>query len=246
MNTARDERPLGAVPRSIWAAFALLLGAQLAVAITRPARAPAAEDLPPPPRSAVLEVAALGEKAAFARLAMVYLQAFDLSSDNATPYRNLDYARLVGWLRAIRDVDPRSDYALLSAARIYAENPDPARSRMALAFVHESFLQDPDRRWPWLAHAALLAKHRLRDLALARRYAADVARLSHDPNLPDWARQMEVFLLEDMNEIDAARVLLGAMLAAGKIRDPAERRFLEHHLQELESRSGISDKGEKR
>jgi len=246
VSPARDERPLGAVPRSIWVAFALLLGAQVAMTIARPARAPAAEELPPPPRPAILRAAALGETAAFARLAMVHLQAFDLSSDNATPYRNLDYARLVGWLRAIRDVDPRSDYALLSAARIYAENPDPARSRMALAFVHESFLQDPDRRWPWLAHAALLAKHRLRDLPLARRYAADIARLSRDSNLPDWARQLEVFVLEDMNELDAARVLLGAMLAAGKIRDPAERRFLEHHLRDLESRSGIADKGEKR
>lgn len=246
MTPTRDERPLGAVPRTVWAAFALLLGAQLATSVTWPARAPSAGDLPPPPRPAVLRAAALGETAAFARLAMVYLQAFDLSGDNATPYRNLDYERLVGWLRAIRDVDPRSDYALLSAARIYAENPDPARSRRALAFVHESFLQDPDRRWPWLAHAALLAKHRLRDLALARRYAADIARLSHDPNLPDWARQMEVFVLEDMNELDAARVLLGAMLEGGKIRDRAERRFLEHHLKDLEIRSGITDKGEKR
>ena len=243
---ARDERPLDAVPRQIWAAFVLLLGAQLAFSTTRPARAPAAEDLPPPPRPAILRAAALGETAAFSRLAMVYLQAFDLSSDNATPYRNLDYSRLVGWLRAIRDVDPRSDYALFSAARIYAENPDPARSRLALEFVHESFLQDPDRRWPWLAHAALLAKHRLRDLALARRYAADVARLSHDPRLPDWARQMEIFVLEDMNELDAARVLLGAMLEGGRIRDPAERRFLEQHLRDLESRAGVSDKSQKR
>ena len=39
---------------------------------------------------------------------------------------------------------------------------------------------------------------------------------------------------------------LGAMLAAGKILDPAERRFLEHHLQELESRSGVTDKGQNR
>ena len=234
----RDTRPFSDAPRAAWAAFGLLLGVQVTLALTRPARAPAADDLPPPPRPAILRAGTLGEHAAFARLAMLHLQAFDLSGGNTMPYRNLDYARLVGWLRAIRDIDPRSDYPLFAAARVYAENPDPARSRLALDFVHESFLLDPDRRWPWLAHAALLAKHRLRDLPLARQYASDIVRLTHDPKLPDWARQMEVFILEDMGEVAAARVLLGAMLAGGRIHDPAERRYLEHHLRELESRAG--------
>ena len=57
---------------------------------------------------------------------------------------------------------------------------------------------------------------------------------------------MEIFVLEDMNELDAARVLLGAMLEGGRIRDPAERRFLEQHLRDLESRAGVSDKSQKR
>lgn len=246
MRRARDERPLGAVPSAVWAAFAALLAAQVIARAASAPSAPSAEDLPPAPRPAVLRAVALGETAAVARVGMVYLLAFDQSGANTTPYRNLDYARLVGWLRAIRDADPRSDAALFAAARVYAENPDGGRSRMALAFVHESFLLDPGRRWPWLAHAALLAKHRLRDLPLARRYAADVARLASGPDVPDWARQLEIFVLEDMNELEAARVLLGAMLEGGRIRDPAERRFLEVRLRELESRVGSEDKRQKR
>ena len=90
----------------------------------------------------------------------------------------------------------------------------------------------------WLAHAALLAKHRLRDLPLALRYAAEVDRLAAAPTVPGWARQMKIFILEDMNELEAAKVLLGGLLASGKISDENEVRFLELRLRELEGRSG--------
>ena len=167
---------------------------------------------------------------------MLYVQAFDLGAGNALPYRRLDYGRLRAWLRAILDTDPRSTYPLFAAARVYAEVDDPARARVMLEFIHEAFLQDPNRRWPALAHAALLAKHRLKDLPLARRYAAELERRTTDPGVPLWAKQMEIFILEDMNELDAAKIMLGGLLASGRLQDPAERRFLKERLDALERR----------
>ena len=230
------QRALRAVPGWIWAALLAGFAAQVGVQALRPPPATAAEDLPPAPRAQALRAASLGEPAALARLAMLYLQAYDLGAGNALPYQRLDYARLVQWLRAILDTDPRSEYPLFAAARVYAEVDDPARCREMLAFIHQAFLEDPNRRWPWLAHAALLAKHRLHDLPLARRYAADIERLATDPGIPFWARQMEIFILEDMNELEAAKVMLGGLLAAGRITDPQERRFLQGRLEELERR----------
>jgi hypothetical protein len=107
-----------------------------------------------------------------------------------------------------------------------------------MEFVYQEFLRDPNRRWPWLAHVALLAKHRLHDLALARRYAAAIDRNTTDPSVPLWARQMEIFILEDMNELEAAKIMIGGLLQSGKINDPAELRFLEERLLELEARLG--------
>ena len=230
------QRALRAVPGWIWAALLAGFAAQVGVQALRPPPATAAEDLPPAPRAQALRAASLGEPAALARLAMLYLQAYDLGAGNALPYQRLDYARLVQWLRAILDTDPRSEYPLFAAARVYAEVDDPARCREMLAFIHQAFLEDPDRRWQWLAHAALLAKHRLRDLALARRYAADIERLTTDPSIPLWAKQMEIFILEDMNELEAAKIMLGGLLATGRITDPQERRFLQGRLEELERR----------
>jgi hypothetical protein len=234
--SARQERPLSAVPRWVLLLLACAVAAQVGWQLHRSAATPRASDLPPVPSAAALRLAAFGETAALARLAMVWLQAFDSRGDNAIPYQRLDYARLVAWLRAILAIDPRSGYPLFAAARVYAENANPEKARRMFDFIFEEFAHDPNARWPALAHAALLAKHRLKDLPLARRYAAAIQRQTTDPSIPSWARQMEIFILEDMNELEAVKVMLGGLLATGRIRDPEERRFLEGRLAEIEAR----------
>ena len=206
--------------------LAAALAAQLGVQALRRADPAPPPELPPAPGLQALRLASFGENEAAARLAMVHLQS----------YRTPDYARLLEWLGEILALDPRSQYPLFSAARVYAENADPARSRMALEFVYREFLRDPERRWGWLAHAALLAKHRLKDLPLARRYAQALQRHARGPGVPPWARQMEIFILEDMNELEAAKVLIAGLLESGQLTDPAELRFLKQRLEELEAR----------
>lgn len=225
---SRNERALSAVPAWLWAALALTLSAQLGWHAARPPFEAAGPGLPPAPGAAALRLASFGEPQAAARIGMLYVQS--------RTHRELDYERLIGWLRAVLELDPRSDYPLFAAARIYAENPDPARSRAAMEFVYQAFLDDPNRRWPALAHATLLAKHRLKDLALARRYAAAIERHTTAREVPLWARQMEIFILEDMGELQAAKIMLGGLLQSGEIDDPAEARFLAQRLQELEAR----------
>lgn len=197
---------------------------------------PLAEDLPPAPRLGALRVAALGEPEMLARIAMLYLQSYDYHGTNSLPYRKLDYVRLAEWLKVIQALDPLSEYPLFSAARVYAEVPDPVRQRKMLDFVFAEFLLDPNRRWPAAAHAALVAKHKLKDMNLALKYARGIGSLATASDVPLWAKQMEIFILEDMNEIDAARIMLGGLLATGRIKDPAERQFLEHRLEGMQKR----------
>ena len=232
----RSERPLSAVPRWILYLLAVALAAQIGWQLARRAEAPSAADLPLAPSAQALRFASFGETAALARLAMIWLQAFDSRGDNAISYQRLDYGRLLAWLDAILAIDPRNGYPLFAAARVYAENPDPQKARRVFDFIEAEFSRDPNRHWPALAHAALLAKHRLKDLPLARRYAAEIQRQATDLTVPDWATQMEIFILEDMNELEAAKVMLGGLLATGRIRDPDERRFLQGRLKEIEER----------
>ena len=177
----------------------------------------------------------IGEDVALAKLIMLGLQSYDNQPGISIPFAALDYGRLIGWLRAILTLDPDGAYPLLSASRIYSEVPDAQRQRAILDFVKESFLTDPNTRWPWMAHAVYVAKHRLGDMDLALAYARLLAAHATGPQVPHWARQMVIFVLEDMGEIEAAKVLLGGLLDSGQVSDPHERWFLSNRLEQLEA-----------
>ncbi len=230
------ERPVAQVPRIVLALLGAGLAAQIGWQASFPAPRPKAADLAPAPSLAALRLVSFGEPVALAKILMLYVQAFDYQAGSNVPYRELDYGRLEDWLARILELDPRGQYPLLAASRLYAEVPVEAKQRRMLEFIYRQFLLDPDRRWPWLAHAAAIAKHELKDLPLALRYAAAIRRYSTADDVPLWAKQMEIFLLEDMDELETARIMIGGYLESGKIRDPAELKFLDGRLRQLEAR----------
>jgi hypothetical protein len=90
-----------------------------------------------------------------------------------------------------------------------------------------------------LAHAVLIARHRLHDDKLALRYAQALA-LHTGKQVPSWARQMHIFILEDMGEVENAKILLGGLLSSHTLTDPHEVIFLSRRLNEMEKK--IADK----
>lgn len=230
------QRSIAWVPRPVLTLLGLGLAAQIALKAATPPPRASAEDLPRAPAIATLRLASFGDPVALAKVLMLYLQAFDYRSGSKVPYRELDYDRLESWLSRILELDPQGQYPLLAASRIYAEVPVESKQRSMLEFVYREFMLDPNRRWPWLAHAAVLAKHRLHDLPLALRYAQAIQRQATAANVPLWAKQMEAFILEDLNELEAARLVIGGYLRSGQVTDPGEIRFLDQQLRKLELR----------
>ena len=165
------DRRLSAVPRGVRWALAGAFVLQLAFASLQPAPSANAEALPSLPSASVLRIASLGDPIALAQMLTLYLQAFDNQPGVSIPFLQLDYARVENWLERILELDPVGQYPLLLAAQVYAQVPDEPKQRQMLEFVYRHFLADPNRRWPWLAHAAIMARHRLKDQALALRYA---------------------------------------------------------------------------
>ena len=175
----------------------------------------------------------MGEPGTLAKLLMLRLQAFDNQPGISIPFAALDYARVINWLDALLDLDNRFQYPLLSASRVYTETPDNGRKRQMLEFVHRRFLEDPDRRWPWLAHGVYVARHRIGDPQLALKYAKAL-RLNSDL-APPWVTQMEIYVLEDLGELESAQILIGGLLESGKLAgNDNELRFLKNKLAELQ------------
>jgi len=228
-----DERALRAVPPAVGVLLAVALALQLLWHGMQPAPTARAAALPPAPDAARLRAISFGEPIAAAQVLVLYLQAFDNQPGISIPFRDLDYDRVAAWLAAALHLDPRSSYPLMMASQLYGQVPDAGKQRAMCEFVHAQFRVAPDQRWRWLAHCAIMAKHRLRDPALALRYASAIA--SDAGAASGWARQMRIFILEDMGEIDSAKVLLGGLLATGEVTDPSELHFLTERLQTLQN-----------
>ena len=215
----------------------LAVGAQMLWVGLRAGPTVSISPLAAPPSATTLRALSLGEPALAARLMMLWLQAYDYQPGVSLSLRSLDYAAVEAWLSRMLELDPRFQYPLLAAARLYGEVDDPARQRRMLRFIARSFRDDPVRRWPWMAHGVVIAKHRLHDLPLALELAAALARADDQGAIPHWAKQMRIFVLEDMGELQSAKVLLGGLLASGEIQDRHERAFLSERLADIERRA---------
>jgi len=229
-------RSVASVPRPLLVLLGVAMAAQIAVAVQRPPPAAQLAALPAPPPRAVLEVLALGQPDLLARGLMLWLQAQDYQPGVSVPFKALDYRRVEAWLERMLELDPEFDYPLLAAARLYGEVDDAARQRRMIEFIRRSFRARPAARWPWMAHAVYLAKHRLRDLPYALTLAEEIAAVPQRDTIPAWARQLHIFVRENLGELDSVKVLLGGLLESGAVSDPNERRFLAWRLAELERR----------
>jgi hypothetical protein len=226
------------VPGAVFTLLIAALISQIAWHAAQPKPVARAEALHVPAPIAALRVASLGEPIALAQLLTLYLQAFDNQPGISIPFNQLDYETVIKWLDTIMALDPDGQYPLLMATHLYAQVPDPGRTRRMFDFVHTQFRLDPDRRWRWLANAALTCKHRLKDLPLALEYAREIAWLA--PNAPAWARQMHIILLENIGEVESAKVLIGGLLDSGEIKDEFELRFLIDRLDWLRKKGDNS------
>lgn len=227
------QRPVGVVPRKVSFLLIAALVAQVSMVGLQPRPSARAAALDPPPTGPVLRLLEGVDRLPSAHLLALSLQAYDNQPGISIPYMSLDYERVMQWLKTVLVLDPAGQYPLLMASQLYAQVPDPQRSRAMLEFVFDQFGADPARRWPWLAHAAIMAKHRLNDLPLALKYAQAIRDRAEVA--PAWARQMHIFLLEDMGEFESAKILLGGLLAGGTITDDHERLLLLQSLERLQN-----------
>jgi len=199
-----------------------------------------ADDLPLPMSTRTYVISSLGEPIAISKLLNLWLQAFDNQPGISIPFRSLDYSRIIKWLDTSLALDPDGRYPMLVAARVYGSVSDKKRQRQMMDYIFYKFKENPERHWRWLAHAVITAKHELKDFELALKYANALAEQDKKIGIPYWARDMKIIVLEDMGEVEAAKILVGALIESGDITDPYELGFLSAKISELEMKSSKS------
>ena len=200
-----SQRSGARVPRAL---LVLLAGTLVAQVLLRGALGPSHPRSPAlrhPPARLTLHAAALGDPVALARGLTLWLQALDYRDGASFALHRLDYPALSGWLDRILSLDPRSEYPLRLALMVYANTSHPEKARVMLEFAYAKSVAAPERRWRWLAVAALHARHRLADPLLALKYARALAECAPDPAVAAWARALSLRIERDSAGSGATR-----------------------------------------
>ncbi len=230
------ERPVNDVPASVKILLLLALLLQLFWHSVQAPVVARAEDLAPPLATRTYVMGSFGEPIAVSKFLNLWLQAFDNQPGASISFHQLNYPRLTKWLDTILELDPEGHYPMLVAARVYGSIHDPEKQRIMTEYIFYKFNENPNKYWRWLAHAIITAKHEIKDNELALKYANALAEKATGKNVPYWAKDMKIIVLEDMGEVEAAKILVGALIDSGEITDPYEINFLTHKIATLEEK----------
>lgn len=231
------DRPVSDVPGSVKLFLLLTLGLQLFWHSLQEPVVAEAEDLAAPLSTRSYVMSSLGEPVAAAKFLNLWLQAFDNQPGTSISFHQLNYPRITQWLDTSLELDPEGHYPMLVAARVYGSVQDPEKQRIMMDYVFYKFNENPNKYWRWLAHVVITAKHELKDYELALRYANALAEKATGENVPYWAKDLRIIVLEDMGELEAAKILVGGLIESKVITDPYELKFLTHKIAELEKKS---------
>ena len=178
----------------------------------------------------------LGSQKLMSYLLTLRLQLHDNQLGRNIRYRYLDYDVLSQWLMALYEMNPQSDYPAFLASRVYSQVKDKNKIRKMVMLVDALFDKNPLQHWRRMTEACVLAKHALNDLPLALKLAQKIANIPSSVNIPYWARDMKLVLLDDLNELESAQLLISTMLQEGDIQDPDEIRFLKARLLRIQQK----------
>lgn len=196
-----------------------------------------AEDLPAPFSTRTYVLSSLGEPIAASKFLNLWLQAFDNQPGASISFHQLNYPRITEWLDTSLELDDRGHYPMLVAARVYGSVKNPDKQRVMMDYVFYKFNENPQKYWRWLAHVVITAKHELKDFDLALKYANALADEAIGSDVPYWAKDMKIIVLEDMGQVEAAKILVGALIDSKEITDPYELKFLVQKIAVLEEKS---------
>ncbi len=231
------QRNLNQVPILILVGFVFMLAVQLGYhhLYQRSLRVSFTQ-LSQPADSSFYRSLAMGSDQLWSYLLTLNVQLHDNQKGRHVNYRHLDYQVLRQWLLTLYEMNPQSDYPAFLASRIYSQVNDPSKIRLMIKLIDELFERDPQQHWRRMTEACLLAKHQLQDLPLALDLAQKVAALPKSYDLPFWARDMQLVLLDELNQYESAQLLISSLLQSGDIKDRDEVRFLQHRLLKIQQK----------
>ena len=191
------------------------------------------DGVPPVPSRAGAIAMSLGDNEFSYRLLAIMLQNFGDVGRDITPLKDYNYQKLGQWFHLLHSLDPVSDHIPLLAANYFGGTLVPKDVAYVVDYLKVAGNMRIGEKWRWLAQAAYLAQHRLNDLDMALGFAYQLQNMNREGvAMPQWARQMPVFVLKYRGEKEASRHLMENLLVTDKTMEPNEVNFMRLYLTE--------------
>lgn len=191
------------------------------------------EGVPPVPSKSGAMMMLLGDEQFSYRFGAITLQNLGDGGGRVTPIKDYDFSKLGKWFWLLHGLDPASEHVPFAAAFYFGGTSDPAQVAVVVDYLGKIGANPAGEKWRWLAHAAYLARHRMKDMQLALDLAYQLSRMRPlQGELPLWAKQLPAFILKEQGEKESAKELISSLLMNEKNPNPNEVNFMKAWLVE--------------
>ena len=164
-------------------------------------------NVPPVPSEFSAVSSTMGDKQFASRVISMMIQNLGVTGGRITPIKDYDFEKLGGWLKLHYALDKKSNLVPYMAGHYFGASQDPSKIRPIIEYLRLVGTSYEGEKVRLLAQAVYLARFKLKDLNLATTLARELAQIPND-NMPAWARHLEVNILNQKGDKDAALALM--------------------------------------
>lgn len=180
-------------------------------------------NVPPTPGLSGALWSALGDPQLAYRSYGIMIQNMGDTGGRVTNLRKYDYDALGRWFQLEHRLDPLSDFMPYLAGYVFGGVRDaPEKVAPVVDYLEQAAGQGQGEKWRFLVHAIFLARYRMNDMPKALELAKKLDAYDN-PDMPAWAHQMHIFILNAQGEKQAAySLMLNLLKTEGETLNPYE------------------------
>ncbi len=185
--------------------------------------------VPDVPGETAVKALSFGDEQFYFRVLALDIQNAGDTFGRFTELYKYDFRKLSAWFALLDKLDNTSDYVPFLASYYFSQTQHVPDVRYVVDYLYDHSASRPDKKYWWLAQAAYLAEHKLKDRDLALKVATPLERAE---TAPFWARQLPAFVHEKRGEMDDALRIIEHIQANTKDIPPGELRFMSYFVNE--------------
>lgn len=189
-------------------------------------------NVPPAPGKVAGAGMGLGDHQLAYRITGMMLQNLGNMNGKTHNLKEYNYDHLGDWLMFADTMDPVSNFIPTLAAYYFGGVSPPKDLMPLINYLVKVGHYPQEQKWRWLAQAAYLARYSQNDINLSLELANQLASLPRD-DLPLWAKQMPIIIMNAKGDKNAAyAILMGTLTSGLDTLSPTEIAFMRNYICE--------------